>query len=444
MFPLTRPFRQGLATGALLLLTVLPTILVVMYAWRINRPGHIRDVEIELGRQLGLQVTLQRVRYPRPGETVFHGIVLRQEDSGGKALSEIARAELVRLIQGEKELTLHAEGLALHGESPKQALAQAEALFQRSLAIPFDRIHLAASSCELDLDRQGLSYTASDVAGEFLSDRSNPTLRVAYRLAGSEGGTRCELTLSRNRAVDPVETALSLTTLEGHPLPARVLDVFFETADWVGARAKVSGTLSLSQAGAGDWEADFQGNLLDVDLATLVGGRFPRHHLTGTARVVLRQAHWGDRPGQGRGWRQARGELLVSQGTIGVDLLLALAREMKFRLSPRVVRLDPRLTELEFRALGVAFNMQPSGEIELAGALGNEFSPDTVLAGPTAALAFAPTGRASVHGLIKTLFPVADVPPGVMVPLTAQSRVLLCLPVAPELAAKRGAAMGGN
>ena len=93
MFPLTRPVRQSLATGALLMFTVLPTALVAMYAWRINRPGHIRDVEIELGRQLGLQVTLEAVRYPKPGEVVYQGIVLRQEEPRGKGLTEIARAD---------------------------------------------------------------------------------------------------------------------------------------------------------------------------------------------------------------------------------------------------------------------------------------------------------------------------------------------------------------
>ena len=99
MFPLTRPFRQGLATAALFVFTVLPTAFVAVYAWRINRPGHIRDVEIELGRQLGLQVTLEAVRYPKPGELVYQGIVLRQEEPRGKGLIEIARAGLVRLVR---------------------------------------------------------------------------------------------------------------------------------------------------------------------------------------------------------------------------------------------------------------------------------------------------------------------------------------------------------
>ena len=157
--------------------------------------------------------------------------------------------------------------------------------------------------------------------------------------------------------------------------------------------------------------------------------------------MAVEKAHWGDRPGQGRGWRQAKGELVAGQGTIGVALLGALAREMRFRLSPR---LDPRKTEVEFRALGVAFDMHPSGEIRLAGALGNEFSPDTILASANAALAFAPTGAASVHGLIKTLFPVADSSPGVMVPLTPESRVLLCLPATQDLSAAGTRSLDGN
>ena len=129
---------------------------------------------------------------------------------------------------------------------------------------------------------------------------------------------------------------------------------------------------------------------------------------------------------------------------MGVDLCSALAREMRFRLSPRMARLDPRKTEIEFRSLGMAFDMQQNGEIHLSGALGSEFTPDAVLVSGTSPVVFAPTGTASVHGLIKTLFPVADSPPGVMVPLTSESRVLLCLPVPREIASKAGRTLGGN
>jgi hypothetical protein len=444
MFPLTRPFRQGVATAVLALATVVPTAFVALHAWRINRPGHIRDVEVELGRKLGMQVSLDAVRYPQPGEVEYHGIVLRCQEPRGKGLTEIARAAAVRLVRLDRELTLHAEDLRLSGESPKQALALVGSILQRSGELAFDRINLAAPSCSVELGQDALSFEVADLAGEFAADPGQPTLRVAYRLAAPGASTQCELSLSRDRTIDPVRTSLVLKTVEGSPLPGRVLDVFFDTAQWLGSRAKVDGTVILSQSGSGEWEAEYRGNLIDVDLATLVGRQFPRHQLSGLARVALKQARWGDRPHQGPGWIEARGELVAGQGMIGVDLLAALAREMKFRLSPRVTRTDQRRTELEFRAIGLEFDMRSSGEIHLGGALGSEFSPDTVLVGPTAPLAFAPTGIAGVHGLIKTLFPVADSAAGVLVPLTSESRVLLCLPVPAQAAGPSGRTFGAN
>ena len=85
--------------------------------------------------------------------------------------------------------------------------------------------------------------------------------------------------------------------------------------------------------------------------------------------------------------------------------------------------------------------MSSDGEIRISGGLGNEFSDDLVLAGTSFPLTYAPEGAANVRGLIKTLFPVTAINHADMVPLTEKSRLLLCLPVPPDLAAKP---MGGN
>ena len=445
MFPLTRPHRQALATAALFVLTVLPTVYVVWTAWRINRTGHLREVESEIGRPLGLHATLEGVAYPRPGEVVYRGIVLRQEEPRRKGLTEIARAREIRLRRGNRELTLETEGLVVRGESPKLAMAQIGALLQHSGDSTYDRISLSAPTCDLDLGGDGLRYSLREVAGSFQSDRVAPTVTVSYRLASRGASTRCELTLVRDRKTEPVRTTLAMKTMEGLPLPARVLDVFFDTADWLGPAAKVEGSLTLRQTGARDWEADFQGDLLDVDLAALVDRRFPGQHLNGLARVALKSARWADRPGQGFGWVETKGELLTGQGSIGIGLLRSLAAEMNFRFAPKLARLDDRKPVIDFRALGFSFAMTSDGEIRFAGALGNEFAPDVVLASSTSPLAYAPQGAANVRGLIKTLFPVsAASDPGVMVPLTSESRVLLCLPVPPDLAAKAKTRLGGN
>jgi len=235
-----------------------------------------------------------------------------------------------------------------------------------------------------------------------------------------------------------------LKMLEGMPPPARVLNVFFDATGWVGDRARVDGELTLRQSGGREWEGEFTGDLVDVDLAALVGSRFPRHRLAGTARVDVHQARWGDRPGRGPGWLEARGKLSAGEGVVGADLLTALAREMKFRLTPRATRPAGRGGEVEFGSLGLTFDVQPDGQIQLGGGLGEAFPPDAVLAGGGTALARAPLGAANVHGLIKTLFPVADASPGSLVPLTPESSVLLQLPLSPDATSKNMISIDAN
>src|SRR5262249_52893244 len=141
---LTRPHRQVLATMAVLAFTVTPTAYVISLAFRLNRPGHIREAEVELGRRLGVLVTLEGVRYPRPGEVVYRGVTLRQEEAGRKAsrLAEIARADVVWYREGDRELVV--QGLRLRAEGPKQAMAQIAALLRHVPSGEPSRLNLTA------------------------------------------------------------------------------------------------------------------------------------------------------------------------------------------------------------------------------------------------------------------------------------------------------------
>jgi hypothetical protein len=453
MFPLTRPARQVAATAALLALTVAPTGYVALTAWRVNRPSHAREVEAEVGRRLGMRVTIGSVRYPKPGEVVYRGVVLRQGEPGGRGGKgdevEAGRAESVRLRRGDRELTLEARGLRLRGESPRLVMAQVGALLQRSggpgagpLATGYERVSLNAPDLTLDLGAGVAPYRLREVVGDFRADPLTPTLRASYRVVGPGSSTRCEMTLTRDRQAEPVRTTLSLQTMEGLPLPARVLDPFFDTGAWLGPDALVEGALTLEQEGAGDWEAGFQGHLLDVDLNVLVHRRFSSHRLSGRARLAVDSARWAERPGQGYGWVEARGELTAGPGTIGLGLLQALSNEMHFRKGPKVGRIaSAGQVDLDFRALAFRFAMTSDGEIRLTGALGNETEPDAVIASAAAPLAYAPQGAGNVRGLIKTLFPVTEINHATMVPLTERSRLLLCLPIGPDVPSKP---LGGN
>ncbi len=432
MFPLTRPLRQTACTILLLVFTALPTLAIAAIAWRINQPGHVRDVEVELGRKLGMHVSLEGTGYPAPGEVFYRGLVLRAQEPRGKEFAEIGRADMVRLSRSDHDLTVLLENPQLHAPGPSQSMAILDRIIQRSISIPFERVGLSTAACRLDLGKDDLQFTFMDVAGEFVSDPSAPTLKLAYRVPGSgtAKGSRCELVLTRDRRTEPFETSLSFRTVEGSPLPARMLGVFFDPEDWLGAEAKISGTLELRQSSSSDWKASFQGEILDVDLARLFSKRFPRHRLTGRARITFEKAAWGQRPsGQGPGWVEARGQLVAGPGSIGLNLFESLAREMKFRPGARKPHIDPRKPEVEFRSLGLAFAMQSSGEIQVSGALGAEFRPTRSSPSSSATLLSAPQGAASVHSLIKTLIPTPANNPGVLIPLTSESQVLLSLPL---------------
>lgn len=436
MFPLTRPYRQALATAAIVVLAMLPTAYVASLAWTIRRPGHLREAEVEIGRQLGLQVSLEGVRYPRPGEVVFRGVIVRQEEPRRRGLVEVARAGSVRLRRTGKELIIEADGLRLRGESPRLAVAQVGALLQRPISGGLERITVSAPSCRLDLGDASPRFDMRDVAAVYQADRGVPTLRASYRIVSRGASTRCELVLARDRTAEPVKTILAIRTMDGLPLPARVLDVFFDSASWLGADARVEGAIALRQTGAGEWEADVEGDLHDVDLAALVGRRFSSHRLSGRAHVAIRKARWGDRPGQGFGWIETAGEFSAQHGTVSAGLVQALGTQMRFRVADRVAGPGPDRADVEFRRLGLTFEMRPDGEILLGGAVGNEFAPDVVLADQTGALVSAPRGAANVRGLIKTLVPT-DASDPVMVPLTEESRLLMCFPAPPRMVARR-------
>jgi hypothetical protein len=298
-------------------------------------------------------------------------------------------------------------------------------------------VSLTAPDCALDLGGGVAPFQLREVVGDFLADPVAPTVRVSYRVVTDDARPRCELTLTRDRKADTVQTTLVLKTVEGLPLPARVFDPFFDAEAWLGGDARAEGTLTLRQDGSSEWSAEFQGHLLDIDLTTLVDHRFPEHRMRGRARLAVDAARWGERPGQGFGWVEARGELTAGPGVIGLGLLQALSTEMKFRRGPRVGRIvSTGVIDLDYRALAFRFAMTSDGEIRINGALGNEFGEDVVLAGTTDPLAYAPEGAANVRGLIKTLFPVKAINHAVMVPLTEKSRLLLCLPVGPDLASR--------
>lgn len=419
---LTRSRRQVLATLALIGFTVAPSAYVAYNAHRVRRPSHLREVEAEVGRRLGVLVSVARATHPRPDVDQLDDVSLRLETARH---SEIAHADTLRVTRGAGELTLRVGELALRGGEAPDLLGHVLTLMRRLASSDGGRIALVADRGVVGLgDRREAVH---DLAAILQAVGEVPTLTASYLVADEARGsrTRCELMLSRSAGPGGVRTTVVLKTMDGS-VPARVLAPFFDPESWLGSSARLEGTLTLNRREGGAWEADFRGALDEVDLASVVGRRFAGHRLSGRARLALDSARWAERAGgQGPGWVEARGAITAGPGTISMGLLRALESRMRFRLANTI---DPRKADVEFQAFGLSFAMDSAGELKLGGALGAEYSPDAVLVQGSRPLPLArsPEGAANVRGLWNTLIPAA---PETLAPAVSEAHALRSLPL---------------
>lgn len=438
----TRPVRRVVATCAIVVLTMAPTAYVGFTAWRIGQSWQAREVEADLSRRLGLEVTIGKVEYPRPGVVVYRGVVIRSERARGE-LVELARAEALKVRTSGAELVIETDGLRARIAAPGRVLEQAAGLLRPNAFVAnFERVSLIAPTCDLEVGEA--HWLFDSIAATLQNSAQGPSAFASYRLvdASKDLATRCEASVTRDSRKE--KTTITLRTMEGPPIPAAALDPFFPLVDRVGEFAQIEGTLAFSLVGgATEWDAAFEGSLGGVDLGRLFESSDPSLRMTGIGRVIFRRAIWANRPGQGFGWLKAAGEFTATTGTIGSGLLRSLASEMRFRLNPKLERPLAGRREVSYQSMGIEFDLAPDGELEIAGALGDEFPAETVLVSSDhiTPLAYAPKGLANTRGLVKALFPT---PADALIPGTAEAQALQRRLPLPPAAASRGGRLNSN
>ncbi|RLT09881.1 MAG: hypothetical protein DWI24_09330 [Planctomycetota bacterium] len=433
MISISRPHRQMAATAMVVVAMILPTFSTLWWAFTVNRPGHVRDVEVRLSRALGLQVGLEAVDYPRPGEIVLTGAIFRQEEPRGRVFREVARARQLTLKPKENVYLLEGSDVELFGDSSDTALAQIGLILQKASIDPesIRRMTFAIDRCRMQVEHGagGLPVKMEwrSVAGSVESRHEQAIVQASAWHHEADRRTRCELKLTRKRQGQDASTHLSLATMEGPPLPCNTLEPIIDMPGWLGEKARLQGQLTLSQVENQPWEAQFSGSLEEVDLSRMINGRFGSHRLTGVGQVQVKQAIWGDRPGQGSGWREIQGDLTSGPGKASQGLLLAMGQQMRFRLAPNLHTPKKPSDEVDFGSFGLQFHLTEDGQIQFGGACGPDFGPDVVAistqAKPTPIMA-APKTMVNVRGLLKTLFPVNIAQAELLVPTTRESQSL--------------------
>ena len=423
---LTRPHRQVAATLALALFTIAPTVWVSRTVHALGRPGHVREVEIEIGHRLGVLAHIAAATHPRPDVDILSEVSLRQDDASN---GQIARADAIRVVRSNGEMTLRVGHLVLTGEGASDAIGRVVTLMRRLASSGESHISLVADRCDVTLN--GRIETLRDLAAIVQLDHASPSLTASYLIAeeGARERTRCELAIACEA---PGTTRVAIKTMDGS-VPARVLSPFVEADAWFGRSARLDGAITLARLDGMCWEAEFRGDISGVDLSSVVGRRFAGHRLTGVAKLAIESARWGERPGgQGPGWVGARGVLTAGPGSISASLLDAMSSRMRFRLA---LPIESGRPDVDYQGLGLAFSMTSDGELALRGALGGEYAPDAVLVQNHRAspLARAPQGAANVRGLWNTLIPAT---PENLAPAVPEMHVLRSLPLPPGVAGK--------
>lgn len=429
----SRTHRQVAATVFVVVGLILPTIATCWWAFSVNRPGHVRDVEVRLSRALGMQIGLEGVSYPRPGEITLLGVVFRQEEPRGRVFREVARAKLLSLKPQGDGYLLEGPELSLVADDAETGMAQLGQIIQKTSTASdsIKRLAFAVDHCRILVESGAggspVSLDWQGVAGTVEARPEQTIVQASGWMHQSSQRTRCELKLSRKRQGEKAATQVSLATMEGPPLPALALEPLVDTTGWLGASARVQGELTFTQVESQPWQANFAGSLDQVDFSKVINNRFGSHKLAANGQVHIRQATWADRPGQGPGWQEIDGDMTTGPGSMSHSLFLSMGQQMQFRLAEYLHKTSKVKNDINFSSLGLQFHLTGDGRIRFGGACGPDFAPDVVAvssqAKPVPIMA-APATAANVRGLMKTLFPVNLAQAELLVPATRESHAL--------------------
>ena len=278
-----------------------------------------------LGRQLGLAVKLDAVKHLRPGAVLYEGIELADPETG-RTIFRSRCLEVVRQQQTDWQGQLRPT-LCVIASQPEVEAANLDLAWrwmQRLMASRpgVDKTNLQFSAGEVTMRAGDRSQTLADVAAllEILPDQTQA--EIDFRLAGASTPEPARIRVVRNRGDCPdfrpsengtVPFAAPTTRFElltdANELPCSLLAMALGELKSLGERSRFRGQIFASETPDG-WDADVAGQLVELDLDSLVSDHFP-HRLSGIGKSTIRSAHFC----RGR-LEQCDGELVAGRGTV--------------------------------------------------------------------------------------------------------------------------------
>ena len=326
------------------------------------------DVARQLGWQLGVKVSLDSVRYPRPGVVRCEGLALVNPETGRRVLfcqgietrSTRRQSGPLLVITPLDPPQIEADQMDELGRLVERLVARRGGWPQLDVQLKVPEVTLVTESGRLGL--AGVEGRLRTLAAAEVLDGTDPgasgtVAQLALSFPGTTSGGPAKVSLRRVRpgprakGQSPPVTELSLDT-GAAPLPCPLLAAFWPEASRLGPRARFRGTIAAT-AGRGPWSAQVQGTLQDVDLQRLVADHIEPHRLTGTAdSIELTRLRLSGGVAQ-----EVEATIDARKGTISRGLVEAAARHL--RLTSGLVPSDP--AEIPFDRLTALVTLDARG-----------------------------------------------------------------------------------
>jgi hypothetical protein len=407
MFKFHEKTRKRLCRAAFFACAVLPTAAVL--AWGVSRhlPGHAQQFADELSTQLALDVKLAGASHPRPGVLLLTDVTASDPESG-----------LPLLKCGSLEVECAGQQVTVTASLVEIEASRAELLWQ--LAQRRLRQQLPGRDYRVTITADPVTWNAPRAAQSFIEvlvrlgqGPQGCEADISFRLAGAAGQEPAQLRIVRHRKPSPA-TAVTFNT-GGAALPCSVFSPLADTSAWLGTRAQFNGLVWVRETPAG-WDGELTGQLSQLDLDTLVSGRFP-HVLRGAADLRLERAKL-----IGGRITEAAGALRGTAGQISASLLAAGCEALHLegnRTKPASAKIEP------YDRLALDFIIEPEG-LTLLGRCG---PTEALLVRNGEALWKQPPEQPQpVVALVRALVPANEV----QVPAAVETDLLLRhLPLAP-------------
>ena len=335
------------------LFCALPTAAIVAWGAVCRSPWHRQAEAQRLGHELGLEVAIHDLCYPRPGVTRYEGLTLSDPETGH---------ELFRCPSLEVSLATMADSHGLsrpaivltapRAEIESSACERLDQTLQQRLQCPQSRpeTEIRLSVEQLVLRSPQKNRTLLAVEGGIGALPGGVQAQASFRLPESRAAEPIQIRMVRNRQIVPPANGFELTTA-GNELPCQLLALAVPEVAALGPDCRLAGYAWTYHTPAG-LQGELTGQLLQVDLGGLVSSHFP-HPLRCTADITVQRARF-----QNGRLEELAGLLSAGPGEISRSLVESAVSHLGLA---QPVTVSGTAEMLPFDCLAVEFSLTSEG-----------------------------------------------------------------------------------